>query len=87
MSSKRKAASGPAAVAADIGDAHTAKRRKLPVSPATADLVVLPLLVVDGLVVGWRKSTSKGGIQALFCSLDWIWTHGWDAANIILHLH
>lgn len=87
MSSKRKAASGPATVAADNGDAHTAKRRKLPVSPTIADLVLSILLVVGGLIVGWRKlNEQRRHLSTLwFARLDW--TQGWDVANIILQLH
>lgn len=54
MSSKRKAASGSAAVAVDDGDAHTAKRRKLPVSTATVDSILLRPVAVRELVVGRR---------------------------------
>ena len=73
MSSKRKAASGPAMVAADSGDAHTAKRRKLPVSPAIADIFLSTLLVVDGLVVGWKKLIEQRRHLStrLFARLDW----------------
>ena len=87
MSSKRKAASGPATVAAENGDAHTAKRRKLPVSPTIADHALSTLLGVDGLVVGWKKLKEQWRHLStlLFARLDW--TQGWDAANIILQLH
>ena len=66
MSSKRKAASGLAAVAVDDGDAHAAKRRKLPVSTAIVDSVLCHSVTVGGLVVELRKFIKQRR------HLDWI---------------
>ena len=61
MSSKRKAASGSAAFVADNGDAHTAKRRKLPVSIVIVDFVSFPFADVGGMVMWGEESTSSSG--------------------------
>lgn len=73
MSSKRKATSGPATVAADDGDAHAAKRRKLPVSTTIVHRCESVLWKLIGFVVGWRKLNQAAAVfKHTSCSLDWI---------------